>query len=117
MFPVGVTHITALLAFIKEEGSITYFNGSLPVFSHTEEDTPSFRMITAQFCANGHTQCRAGAEISVIVVIKIQFQRGEAEGLVGRVAGLGVDIEKGTHFQALVRRSFLEVVDFFTQIL
>jgi hypothetical protein len=56
MFPMGVTPITALLAFIKEEGHITYFNGSLPVFSHTEEDTQSFRMITAQFCVNGHTQ-------------------------------------------------------------
>ena len=56
MFPVGVTHITALLAFIKEEGNITYFNGSLPVFSHLEEDIQSFRMITAQFCVNGHTQ-------------------------------------------------------------
>jgi transposase len=56
MFPLGVTHITALLAFIKEDGNITYFNGSLPVFSHAEEDTQSFRMITAQFCVNGHTQ-------------------------------------------------------------
>ena len=56
MFPVGVTHITSLLAFIKEEGNITYLNGSLPVFSHQEEDTQSFRMITAQFCVNGHTQ-------------------------------------------------------------
>ena len=56
MFPVGVTPITSLLAFIKEEGNITYFNGSLPVFSHQEEDTQSFRMITAQFCVNGHTQ-------------------------------------------------------------
>jgi hypothetical protein len=34
MFPVGVTPVTALLAFIKEDGNITYFNGSLPVFSH-----------------------------------------------------------------------------------
>ena len=56
MFPLGVTHITALLAFIKEDGNITYFNGSLPVFSHAEKDTQSFRMITAQFCVNGHTQ-------------------------------------------------------------
>lgn len=56
MFPVGVTPITALLAFIKEEKNIIYFNGSLPVFSHAEEDTQSFRMITAQFCVNGHTQ-------------------------------------------------------------
>ncbi len=56
MFPVDVTPITALLAFTKEEGSITYFNGSLPVFSHKEEDVESFRMITAQFCVNGHAQ-------------------------------------------------------------
>ena len=56
MFPLGVTHITALLAFIKEDENITYFNGSLPVFSHPEKDTQSFRMITAQFCVNGHTQ-------------------------------------------------------------
>ena len=42
MFPVGVTPVTALLAFIKEDGNITYFNGSLPVFSHQEEDTQSF---------------------------------------------------------------------------
>ena len=56
MFPLGVTHITTLLAFIKEDGNITYFNGSLPVFSHAEKDTQSFRMITAQFCVNGHTQ-------------------------------------------------------------
>src|SRR5450631_2974444 len=56
MFPVGVTPITSLLAFIKEGGNITYFNGSLPVFSHQEEDTQSFLMITAQFCVNGHTQ-------------------------------------------------------------
>ncbi len=56
MFPFGVTPITALLAFVKEEGNITYFNGSLPVFSHKEEDIESFRMITAQFCVNGHSQ-------------------------------------------------------------
>ena len=47
MFPFGVTPITALLAFIKEDKNITYFNGSLPVFSHADEDTQSFRMITA----------------------------------------------------------------------
>jgi hypothetical protein len=54
MFPFGVTPVTTLLAFIKEDNNITYFNGSLPVFSHREEDIESFRMITAQFCINGH---------------------------------------------------------------
>jgi len=56
MFPVGVTHITSLLAFQNEAGNIIYFNGSLPVFSHREEDRQSFKMITAQFCANGHAR-------------------------------------------------------------
>ena len=56
MFPFGVTPFTALLSFIKEDKNITYFNGSLPVFSHLEEDNQSFRLITAQFCVNGHAR-------------------------------------------------------------
>lgn len=55
-FPEGVTHITALLAFEKKEGRITYFNAGMPVFAHDEKDLASFRMITAQFCANGNTK-------------------------------------------------------------
>ena len=56
IFPVGVTHITALLAFSKQDGRVTYFNGSMPVFVHDEEDVASFRMITAQFCVNGNAK-------------------------------------------------------------
>jgi len=37
-FPEGVTHITPLLAFCVEAGRITYFNGSMPVFVHDQED-------------------------------------------------------------------------------
>lgn len=55
-FPEGVTHITPLLAFSKQEGRVTYFNGSMPVFVHDEEDLASFRMITAQFCVNGNAK-------------------------------------------------------------
>jgi hypothetical protein len=55
-FPEGVTHITPLLAFSKRDGRITYFNGDMPVFTHDEEDSDSFRMITAQFCVNGNTK-------------------------------------------------------------
>ena len=56
MFPFGVTPVTALLSFIKEDKNIIYFNGSLPVFIHLEEDNQSFRLITAQFCVNGHAR-------------------------------------------------------------
>ncbi len=55
-FPEGVTHITALLAFRKEDGRVTYFNGSMPVFVHDEDDLASFRMITAQFYVNGNAK-------------------------------------------------------------
>ena len=55
-FPEGVTHITPLLAFSKQDGRITYFNGSMPVFSHDETDRDSFRMITAQFCESGNAK-------------------------------------------------------------
>jgi transposase len=81
MFPVGVTPITSLLAFIKEDGNIIYFNGSLPVFSHAEEDTQSFRMITAQFCVNGHTQqaeiARAFGVTSISVKRSVKLYREE----------------------------------------
>jgi len=53
IFPEGMTHINHLLAFEKRDGTVTYFNGHMPVFSHAEDDIPTFRMITAQFCAQG----------------------------------------------------------------
>ena len=56
LFPEGVTPITPLLSFAKQDGRITYFNGSMPVFHHDENDLDSFRMITAQFCVNGNTK-------------------------------------------------------------
>jgi len=56
IFPEGVTPITAVLAFSKQDGRVTYFNGSMPVFVHDEEDRASFQMITAQFCVNGNAK-------------------------------------------------------------
>jgi hypothetical protein len=52
-FPHGFTEITNVLVFKKEDGKVTYLNGLMPVFVHDEQDQPSFRMITAQFCVNG----------------------------------------------------------------
>jgi len=52
-FPDGVEHITSELAFEKRDGQVTYFNGHMPVFIHDEQDIPTLRMITAQFCIKG----------------------------------------------------------------
>ena len=56
VFPEGVTYITDQLAFMKNEGQVTYFNGHMPVFSHAENDIATFRMITSQFCVSGHVK-------------------------------------------------------------
>ncbi len=55
-FPEGVTHMTPLLAFSRQDGRVTYFNGNMPFFVHDAEDNASFRMITAQFCVSGNTK-------------------------------------------------------------
>lgn len=65
-FPEGVTHITPLLAFGVEDGRVTYFNGSMPVFIHDQDDLASFRMITAQFCVNGNAkQCEVAQAFGI----------------------------------------------------
>ena len=56
LFPTGVTPITEQLAFSCEKGQVTYFTFGMPVFIHDESDLRSFRMITAQFCVNGHAK-------------------------------------------------------------
>jgi len=37
MYPSGVTPITDVLAFGKEDGKVTYFSGQLPVFKSRGE--------------------------------------------------------------------------------
>ena len=81
-FPDGVEHITAELAFEKRDGQVTYFNGNMPVFIHAENDVPTFRMITAQFCINGNAKqadiSRAFGVtlISVKRAVKLYRERG-----------------------------------------
>ena len=73
IFPSGSTHITSTLAFTTEGGRVTYFNGSMPVFSHDIDDIASFKMITAQFYLNGNAK---QAEIArAFGVSKISIKR------------------------------------------
>ena len=66
IFPEGVTPITPVLAFSKQDGRVTYFNGSMPIFVHDADDIASFRMITSQFCINGNAkQAECSATITV----------------------------------------------------
>jgi transposase len=53
IFPSTVTPITNEVAFIKKDGKITYVMGSLPVFTHNEEDVTAFRIFASQLVVNG----------------------------------------------------------------
>jgi len=53
LFPAGTTHLNDDLAFECHEGQVTYFNGHLPVFTHTIQDLASFRFFTTQLIVNG----------------------------------------------------------------
>lgn len=53
IFPAGVTEINDKLAFKKEDGVVTYFSATMPVFQHSETDIASFKMIASQFYVLG----------------------------------------------------------------
>jgi hypothetical protein len=84
IFPAGSTLITASLAFECRDGRVTYFHGQMPVFSHAEDDSRTFHMITSQFVVNGNaTQADiVGAfgvtDISVKRSVKTYRERGTA---------------------------------------
>ncbi|MCP5015766.1 MAG: helix-turn-helix domain-containing protein [Ketobacter sp.] len=53
VFPSGTTEININLAFEKRDARVTYFYGTLPVFSHAEDDLATFYMIISQLYING----------------------------------------------------------------
>lgn len=54
MFPSDVTEINEAVSFAKREGTVFYFSGMMPVYSHAESDRASFRMYTSQLVINGN---------------------------------------------------------------
>jgi transposase-like protein len=85
IFPDGVEHINAQLAFEKRDGQVTYFNGSMPVFIHAENDIATFRMISAQFCINGNaTQAEISRAFGVTLIsVKRAVKRYREKGVAG----------------------------------
>jgi hypothetical protein len=44
MFPADVTEINPLMSFAKREGTVYYFNGPMPVFSHADSTAPDIEV-------------------------------------------------------------------------
>lgn len=53
IFPEGVTRLTPELGFCCREGRVSYFYGTLPVFTHDAKDAKSFQMFTSQLYLDG----------------------------------------------------------------
>jgi transposase-like protein len=53
LFAEGVATITRDLGVACQDGKVTYFYGTLPVFTHQQSDVRSFRLFTSQLYAEG----------------------------------------------------------------
>ena len=85
LFPQGVTQISGGLSFLREGDKITYYHYDLPVFTHAESDLATFRMVTSQFCVNGHvTQAQLSRVFGIpLVTVKRAIKRFRDEGVQG----------------------------------
>jgi transposase-like protein len=54
IFHDGVNLISNDVGYERHEGKVVYFCGSMPVFSHDENDLASFRTITSQLYVNAN---------------------------------------------------------------
>jgi transposase len=84
IFPPGTTLINQNIGFIRQDNTVTYVHGSLPVFSHDVDDLKAFRMFSSQLYVNGNaTQaeiCRAFgiSKISMKRSVKLYREKGVA---------------------------------------
>jgi transposase len=73
IFPAEATAINELISFCKRDGSVYYFHGCLPVFTHAEGDLKSFRMYTSQLVVNG--TCTQAELVRAFGVSSISMKR------------------------------------------
>lgn len=73
IFPSESTQINEVLSFVKREGTLWYFHGCMPVFSHDEKDYRSFNMYTSQLVVVG--QCKQVDIMKAFGVSEISVKR------------------------------------------
>jgi transposase len=84
IFLPGTTLINQNIGFVRQDNTVTYVHGNLPVFSHDVDDLKAFRMFSSQLYVNGNaTQaeiCRAFgiSKISMKRSVKLYREKGMA---------------------------------------
>jgi transposase len=73
VYPSDATPINNIISFCKRDGTIYYFHGALPVFSHAEKDLKAFRMFTSQLVVNGN--CKQAEIVRAFGISAISMKR------------------------------------------
>ena len=126
IFPAGSVEINRELACRVEGEKVVYFNGHLPVFTHTKNDLASFRLFTSQLIVQGSaTQGDVAKAFGVPLVAikratKLYRERGPAGFYVSarRREGSKLNAEKLEQARALLVQGYpLPVVSAQTGVL
>ena len=85
MFPADVMEINEVVSFAQREGTVYYFNGPMPVFSHAGQDRASFRMFTSQLVVTGNcTQAQIVRALGISATSRKRYvKRYRQEGAAG----------------------------------
>jgi len=85
IFPASSTFLTDELSFAEDAGTVYYFNGHLPVFSHPVDDIASFRFFTSQLISNGSaSQGQIARAFGVpLITVKRACKKLRTEGAAG----------------------------------
>jgi transposase len=73
VYPSDATPINNVISFCKRDGSVYYFHGALPVFTHDEKDLRAFRMFTSQLAVNG--LCKQAEIVRALGISSISMKR------------------------------------------
>jgi transposase len=73
VYPSDATPINDIISFCRRDGSIYYFHGALPVFTHAENDLKAFRMFTSQLVVNG--TCKQAQIVRAFGISAISMKR------------------------------------------
>lgn len=72
VFPEGVTHLSRDLGVSCRDGRVSYYYGTLPVFTHDAKDMKSFRMFTSQLYLEGKVKQSTLVKVFGVSAISIK---------------------------------------------
>ena len=73
IFPSDATTINEIISFCKRDGSVYYFHGCLPVFTHPAHDLMAFRLFASQLVVNG--SCTQAEVVRAFGISAISMKR------------------------------------------